>query len=1211
MVLEKVVQQANSDGADSQGSSEKLDKGTRFSALSVIAAIAKAFLSQESWVAPVSLFTVVLTLHGEIFALSDKPKVQDELSDLCETWFIQDRSSRDALAPQMVSYLLARALATDSKQTDMKRLFLVREALTYLDLEDESTLQLRIMVQRAFLHTQFLAAGGDNFGRRFLIWAFVSLPLVSLLHKTMKNGLISAPKWKREAYANVYFRAWQTSEGPFKLRVEAALTNLVDSAIHVQNPSARKAAESILQYFVDQKAIDKNVEDLLHRLYSPLLFHALEVANPNVRENALRQLGIVFPLVPPVLPQGEFDEALEEQFHTLVDSLEDRAPNVRSQAILSIGRILATFWDILPAQSIHAILNHMTEEMAFDRASPLVRESVFRILSAIIEQAPASHRLFAERGYMGKLEPLIFDTSEKVRIACANLLETVKKIRVIKFYEVVEFDTLLEALGNETSEKVVKSIVRVLQASYWPYPRYPVEDIVLRAVTLINTNPKAAITFYKHAKLVDPVVAMNFMVQLWNNHLVPLLQEMDKSVENAPKKATVAKKTAKKASAKKSASKKKTSTSSKETKIVKKKVIVKKIVKVMRPKSTSNSAGSTGSKAASGSNTDSNGADLNQSFIKRVRWADEEEAEKIKTNNGDSAASKEEEMEEVEEEIEEEIEVEEEVEVDGDDDEEIDGDGEFEPSAKRAKIAEAPLSSNKESVIAIMRIVAALWERVEGTVKEEAVLSNLFDSLSQENVLASLQRLCPDSSLSKIASRLPARILKRFATDSIAQVTDVGLTDSNSDGGPSLSQRSLLPCIFAWEGDYAKKLIDAIAKLIESKDHSSQVLGTRLVANILNSEFSWVRDIFNSQAPLFQRVLKALKSKIDDAYLLLDGEKAFSHPHLVIECLVLRLKLLLHHSYSQPESGSELAKEAFEETAAWLETGVIPKLQEKTRKNELELVVEDQAPADMRFGLQLSTALIMALNDYDTLLALIESANEAENSSEENSSSRPTTTSFLSRSIWKITESLLKIRSDKESLSLAAAVGWKLLSRETQSPSKSILPSHADRASFTLLLLARDQTPDKRLSISALRTLCKQRNEFTKIVMDRLWTKVSELLREEDYSYEVEPENLVEGELEPILNAFGGAAALMTQAALWIRSEIERAHRAPASIWTATQLCSLLSQTSSKRPNSYSAIPLRSLLSALFASMRQDDPTESILRSRLDQLLKTPAFAKR
>lgn len=1193
MVLEKVAQPADSDAAESDEDTLKSIKDTRFAALSAISSIAKAFVAQESWVAPVSLFTVVCTLHGEIFASNDRPKVQEELSELCEMWFIQNRSSRDAVAPQMISFLLAKALATDSKQLDLKRLFLVREALTYLDLEDESTLQLRILVQRTFLHTQFLALGGDNFGRRFLIWALTALPLVSLFHKTMKTGLISAPKWKRESYANVYFRAWQTSEGSAKLRIETALTNLVDSAIHVQNSGARKSAESVLQYFVDQKAIDKNVEDLLYRLYSPLLFHALEVANPNVRENALRQLGIVFPLVPPVLPQGEFDEALEEQFHTLVDSLDDRAPNVRSQAVLSIGRIVATFWDLLPKQSVHAILGHLTEEMAFDRTSAAVRESVFRVLAAIIEQTPASHRLFSERDYLGKLGPLMFDTSEKVRIACANLLETVKKVRVIKFYDIVEFDTLLEALGNDTSDKVVRSITRVLQASYWPYPRYQVEDIVVRAVTLINMNPKAAIVFYKHAKLIDPVVAVNFIVQLWNDHLVPLVNDLEDVVVTVPKKTAAAKKAGKKVTAaKKSASKR--SKAKPKTKTVVKKVIVRKTVKVLRPK-----AKPAAELAAE---------DLNQSSVKKVRWADEEEEKKTKMDETPAEP----EFEEVEEEVEEEIEVEEEVEVDDEEEEDAADDAgeEAEPSAKRSKTAEAPLESTKENIIAITRIVATIWERVEGAVKDQGTLKSLFDSLSQDSVLSTLQRCCPDASLSKIASRLPTKTLKRFATDSIAQVTNVDL--AHEDGSPSASQAALLPCIFAWDEDYASRLIDAIASLIDSRDHKSQVLGTKLIANILaTTEFTWVRDALMAQYKLLARLIKALKAKVAQAELLIVGKEAQSQPELIIECSVLRLKLMLHYGFASKEAGAKIAKDAFEELAAWLEMTIIPALVRKSRENEVDRKVDDRAPSDLEFTLNIASALLLTLNDYDALVMAISSGDATQDVSNQTPGTQPLPASALSSSIWTISKSLLQVRSTKQHLNLAVAVGWKLLARESQTLTRSILPSAADRAEFTVLLLKRDQTPNKRLSVAALRTLCKQKNEYVKIALDRLWTEIASNYREDDHDYEMDPETTLVKEFEPISLAFGGAVALLTPAALWLRSQIERARHSPAAVWCTIQLCYMLLYPSSKRPQPIHAAALRPLLEALFASMHEDVPAESILRSRLDQLLKNPAFAKR
>ncbi len=56
---------------------------------------------------------------------------------------------------------------------------------------------------------------------------------------------------------------------------------------------------------------------MLLRLYEPILWRSLNVANPLVRRNAATILVESFPLQDPDAPQRETDELLQKQFSTL------------------------------------------------------------------------------------------------------------------------------------------------------------------------------------------------------------------------------------------------------------------------------------------------------------------------------------------------------------------------------------------------------------------------------------------------------------------------------------------------------------------------------------------------------------------------------------------------------------------------------------------------------------------------------------------------------------------------------------------------------------------------------------------------------------------------------------------------------------------------------------------------------------------------------
>lgn len=68
------------------------------------------------------------------------------------------------------------------------------------------------------------------------------------------------------------------------------------------------------------------------------------------------------------------------------------------------------------------------------------------------------------------MQPLIHDTTERVRAAMVKLLDFVKHIRSIHFYDIVSVEDLLTRLSIE-SETVAKLIVTLLLNSYFPYQK--------------------------------------------------------------------------------------------------------------------------------------------------------------------------------------------------------------------------------------------------------------------------------------------------------------------------------------------------------------------------------------------------------------------------------------------------------------------------------------------------------------------------------------------------------------------------------------------------------------------------------------------------------------------------------------------------------------------------------------------------------------------
>lgn len=105
----------------------------------------RTFIEDEKRIAPESIYRTLRTLHGTLlmlfsnsfwffnssslilflmmfldilFALGDSPDVRDvqnDISEVCELWYLQQRDGRENVVPQTITFLLVRALDFESK----------------------------------------------------------------------------------------------------------------------------------------------------------------------------------------------------------------------------------------------------------------------------------------------------------------------------------------------------------------------------------------------------------------------------------------------------------------------------------------------------------------------------------------------------------------------------------------------------------------------------------------------------------------------------------------------------------------------------------------------------------------------------------------------------------------------------------------------------------------------------------------------------------------------------------------------------------------------------------------------------------------------------------------------------------------------------------------------------------------------------------------
>jgi condensin-2 complex subunit G2 len=115
----------------------------------------------------------------------------------------------------------------------------------------------------------------------------------------------------------LYYKTWKNSSGKTLLSVEYnCIQNLMYHAIHSRDFSLFKSIRVILDAFHLNKK-QNGVDELLLRLYEPILFRSLSVANEDVRRNAALLLIDSFPFRNPDHNKEESEILIQKQYKCL------------------------------------------------------------------------------------------------------------------------------------------------------------------------------------------------------------------------------------------------------------------------------------------------------------------------------------------------------------------------------------------------------------------------------------------------------------------------------------------------------------------------------------------------------------------------------------------------------------------------------------------------------------------------------------------------------------------------------------------------------------------------------------------------------------------------------------------------------------------------------------------------------------------------------
>ncbi|KFV58398.1 Condensin-2 complex subunit G2, partial [Gavia stellata] len=442
-----------------------------------------------------ALLECVFILNGILPALPESEKIlQGAIQRVCEMWWEKGLEGKEQLGKTVFIILLRRSLNKAATGADVVRLWNLHQMLLCFDYDSKESNEVKDLLLQCFMSVKHIK---KEEGRRFLSFLFSwNVNFIKMIHGTVKNQLQFFPRFLMEYVSEVYFRAWKKVSGEFlEILEHNCIQDFMHHGIHLPRSSAvHSKVREMLSYFHKQSKVRQGVEEMLYRLYQPILWRALKARNSEVRSNAAFLFVDAFPVRDPSFNTEEMDNEIQKQFEELFSILEDPHPVVRSTGILGVTQITSKYWEMIPPAILADLLKKLIGELSCDVTSADVRCSVFKCLPIILDNK-LSHPLLEQ--LLPAVKHSLHDNSEKVRVAFVDMLLKVKATKAAKFWKICPMEHLLTRLEVD-SRPVSRRIVDLLFNSFFPVNQ-PEDVWCERCVTLIQMNAAAARKFYQYA----------------------------------------------------------------------------------------------------------------------------------------------------------------------------------------------------------------------------------------------------------------------------------------------------------------------------------------------------------------------------------------------------------------------------------------------------------------------------------------------------------------------------------------------------------------------------------------------------------------------------------------------------------------------------------------------------------------------------------------
>ncbi|GLH02023.1 LOW QUALITY PROTEIN: Condensin complex subunit 3 [Gryllus bimaculatus] len=449
------------------------------------------------------LFTLIQLAHTVIDV--PEPTVPDSMTSLvtvkshivklCSLWLKKKLQLEESMLVDTFKYVVKQSLLDGALKADVLSVWTFRAAVKIV-IESKDYFKvmkddlLDVPVSKNFLKCK----EGCNFVG-FMMTLNVQFTLE--IHDVIKKYL---PVYKAEEYAPIYYYAWNSSNFEMKTVIEKEciqffmLKSLTLPRQNLNMIIAGQNALRILSQFHQQKHFP-HVQKMLSTLYEPLLWRYLTSPNNTHRCNATEVLFDAYPLERPGKGRQINDVYLNQQHDAITKLLTDNCHIVRIIAIRQVCKVLSSYWEAIPAETIHRWMKTICI-LANDFSSFFVRRSVFKGLPVLLTNP---HATLCLEQILPRFQKNFHDPNEQVRSAFVNMLLAVKAAKGrLKFWHIVPLEELVGRLEVE-NEVVGIKLVDLLFESFFN-SQFDEATVILRLVHLVALNSSASLKFFYFSK---------------------------------------------------------------------------------------------------------------------------------------------------------------------------------------------------------------------------------------------------------------------------------------------------------------------------------------------------------------------------------------------------------------------------------------------------------------------------------------------------------------------------------------------------------------------------------------------------------------------------------------------------------------------------------------------------------------------------------------